>query len=71
MISASGHSSGLRAKEYELHHIDLSVMLLDYALKTVLGMSCEATKAETLEGLAVAYAEVGYPARAATILRRV
>ena len=46
-------------------------LLLDHALKLAVGIACDATKAETLEGLAVAYAEAGQPARAATILRRV
>jgi len=46
-------------------------LLLDHALKLAVGIACEATKAETLEGLAVAYAEAGQPARAAALLRRV
>jgi hypothetical protein len=50
---------------------DPQIILLDQALTLALSIGCDATKAETLEGLAVAYAEAGQPARAAAILRRV
>jgi hypothetical protein len=47
------------------------VLLLDHALKLAFGIACDLTRAETLEGLAVAYAEAGQATRAATILRRI
>src|SRR5918996_5067899 len=50
---------------------DLHVTLLDQALKLALSIADDMTRAETLEGLAVAYAEAGQTARAATLLRRI
>src|SRR5919106_5314623 len=70
MGSASGDGIGPRDEDFVMPQIALS-LLLDHALKLAVGVACDATKAETLEGLAVAYAEGGQPARAATILRRV
>jgi hypothetical protein len=54
-----------------MYPTDPGSIMLDHALKIALGMSCDATKAEALEGIALAYAEVGQPARAASILHRV
>jgi isopropylmalate/homocitrate/citramalate synthase len=50
---------------------DLRVHLLDQALKLALSLADDMTRAETLEGLAVAYAEAGQTARAATIFQRI
>ena len=54
-----------------MHQRAPSVLLLDHALKIALGIACDLTRAETLEGIALAYAEAGQVARAATILRRI
>jgi tetratricopeptide (TPR) repeat protein len=50
---------------------DPRALLPDHALKLAFGIACDLTRAETLEGLALAYAEVGQATRAATILRRI
>jgi hypothetical protein len=50
---------------------DPRVLLLDHALRISFGIVFDMTRAKTLEGLAVAYAEAGQTARAATIFRRI
>jgi tetratricopeptide (TPR) repeat protein len=71
MISASGDSTGPLLEEYPMPEKAPSILLLDHALTIAFGIACDLTRAETLEGLALAYAEAGQTARAATILRRI
>lgn len=71
MISASCDSTGPLLEEYPMPEKNPSVLLLDHALKIAFGIACDLTRAETLEGIALAYAEAGQAARAATILRRI